>query len=76
MNTSAPKKPPGRPRGATKGTPINIRLPKHHHEYLDFLVNKKGRLGGSINEAAVLILTRELDRLEQEGYHTKDFSKD
>jgi hypothetical protein len=49
-----------------------LSLPDGHHDYLVFLVNVKGWLGSSLNDAAKHILVRELDRMMQSGYHEKE----
>ncbi|HAD86832.1 MAG TPA: hypothetical protein DCG48_05675 [Rhodospirillaceae bacterium] len=54
---------------------FQITIPKHHHDYLEHLV-RMSRLGTKVNEAAVHILVRELDKMFQADYHKKHFGQD
>lgn len=54
---------------------VTFTLPKDHYDYLRFLVQEKKRLGRSVNDAARHILIRELDEMQQGGYHLKEIPR-
>ena len=64
-----PKRPRGRPPKAGSDATLRLKLAKNHYDYLKFIVDRKNRLGSSVNEAAVHILTREIDAMMRTGYH-------
>jgi hypothetical protein len=73
MTDEAPKRKRGRPRLPPDAVvPLEIALPRHHYDYLSFLVFKKHRLATSIKGAAEHILIRELDLMFRDGYHAKE----
>jgi hypothetical protein len=72
MSVEGPKRGRGRPRKEGTDVPLHLSLPKHHFDYLHFLVVKKHRLGTSVQEAAEQILIRELDALFRADYHLKE----
>ena len=76
MAERKPKRPRGRPPKEGDDIPLRLRLPKHHYDYLRFLVVNKSRLGTSVNEAAEYILIRELDNMFTSGYHEKDIPEE
>jgi len=73
MAGNEPKRPVGRPPGKAEREAVTFTLPKDHYAYLRYLVHEKKRLGRSVNDAARHILIRELDEMQQGGYHKKDF---
>jgi hypothetical protein len=72
MNEKIPKRSRGRPRKTGHEIPLKLSIPKHNFDYLTYLVERKSRLGGSVNEAAQHILIRELDALFRADYHTRE----
>jgi len=76
MSDERPKRKPGRPRKEGDDHTFSITLPRHHFEYLEFLALKKRRLGASAKQAAESLLIRDLDAMEQGGYHDKEFPSD
>ena len=76
MSDERPKRKPGRPRKEGDDHTFTVTIPKHHFDYLEFLALKKHRLGTSAKEAAQYILIRELDSMEQGGYHDREFPSD
>jgi hypothetical protein len=76
MVEEEPRRRRGRPNKEPQSdAPLDLRLPKHHWDYLQFLA-KKRRLGISAKQVAEHILIRELDAMFQSGYHTKEVPSD
>lgn len=71
MAEERPKRKRGRPRKEGDDVLLNLHLPRHNYEYLQYLVVKKHRLGVTVVEAAEHILIRELDALFRADYHAK-----
>jgi len=76
MSDERPKRKPGRPRKEGDDHTFSVTIPRHHFDYLEFLAIKKHRLGTSAKEAAQYILIRQLDAMEQDGYHDREFPAD
>lgn len=77
MADEPPKRKRGRPRiPPDAAVPLEISLPRHHYDYLNFLVFKKRRLATSIKGAAEHILIRELDSLFKSDYHAKEIPEE
>ena len=76
MGDEKSKRPRGRPPKEGNDEEVKLQVPKHHYDYLNYLVVRQNRLGKTVNEAALHILVRELDRMEQTGYHKKAFPED
>ena len=72
MSADQPKRGRGRPRKTVDKMPLKLWIPQHNFDYLTYLVERKSRLGGSVNEAAQHILIRELDALFRADYHKKE----
>jgi hypothetical protein len=72
MSADQPKRPRGRPPNSGAMCPLKLSIPKHNYDYLTYLVERKSRLGATVNEAAEHILIRELDSLFRSDYHAKE----
>jgi hypothetical protein len=73
MVEERPKRGRGRPRKA-EGADVtfSVTLPGHHYDYLRYISTEQRRLGTGPKAAAEHLLIRELDAMEQAGYHTKE----
>lgn len=77
MSDQPPKKRVGRPKKPPDAdVTFEVTIPRHHYEYLEYLGEKKRRLGISAKQVAELILIRELDGMFREGYHLKEIPQD
>jgi hypothetical protein len=72
MADEKPKRPRGRPPKGGEDVTLKVTLPKHHHDYLEFLAVRKHRLGTSAKQVAEHILIRELDAMFRDDYHAKE----
>jgi hypothetical protein len=81
VSESDPSLSPKRGRGRPKTPPdaekvIEVSLPRHHYEYLQFLAEKKRRFGITAKAAAEYLLIRELDALFRADYHAKEIPEE
>jgi hypothetical protein len=76
--TSPPsKRGRGRPRTPPDAEKIlEISIPRHHYDYLQFLADKKRRFGITAKAAAEYLLIRELDSLFRADYHAKEIPEE
>ena len=77
MSDQPTKRPVGRPKKpADADVTFEVTIPRHHYEYLDYLGEKKRRLGINAKQAAELILIRALDEMFRDDYHLKEIPQD
>ncbi len=78
---STPSVPQKRKRGRPK-TPedaektLEIKIPRHHYDYLHFLAEKRRAFGITATAAAEYLLIRELDALFRADYHAKEIPEE
>jgi hypothetical protein len=77
MSDQPPKRSVGRPRKSPDAdVTFEVTIPRHHYDYLEFLGEKKRRLGINAKQSAEHILVRELDKMFRDGYHLKEIPQD
>lgn len=73
MSDQPSKRRVGRPRKPPDAdVTFEVTLPRHHYDYLEYLAEKKRRLGITARQAAEHILIRELDAMFSGGYHAEE----
>jgi hypothetical protein len=77
MSDQPPKKTVGRPRKPPDAdVTFEVTIPRHHYDYLEYLGEKKRRLGINAKQSAEHILIRELDKMFRTDYHLKEIPHD
>lgn len=77
MSAQPPKKPVGRPKKSPDAdVTFEITIPRQHYEYLEYLGDKKRRLGINAKRVAEQILISDLDDRFRNGYHLKEIPKE
>ena len=77
MSNEQEKRPVGRPRKAPDAdVTFEVTIPRHHYDYLEYLGEKKRRLGINAAKVAEHLLIRELDEMFRSDYHLKEIPRD